>query len=178
MWQHVRQCILGIVFIGVISTVVLGVFQTASPAIAEIRQLEEAPGQVVYQSRHTLHDQYNSSWQAIAFKRVRPDGSAVSYLRLVGFPNSVVIDRTQPLMLRDSLGKILKAEDASQQVFADVTAPEVNVGQYDLAPIVSDLQSVIPLQLCLPTLKSDPVELVVSPTIVQEWQALFIPDDN
>ena len=176
MWQRVRQLILGIVFIGAITTVVLGIFKTLPPAIAEIRQLEEAPGQVVYQSRHTLHDQHNSSWQAIAFKRVRPDGSTVSYLRLVGFPNSVVIDRTQPLTLRDSLGKTLKAEDASQQVFTDVTTPEDNVGQYDLAPIVSDLQSVIPLQLSLPTIKSEPVELVVSPAIVQEWQALFILD--
>lgn len=58
------------------------------PAIAAIRQLEEAPGQVVYQSRRNLKDQNGMSWQAIAFKRICPDGSRHFYLRLVGFPGT------------------------------------------------------------------------------------------
>lgn len=55
-------------------------------AVAAIRQLEEAPGQMVYQSRQTLQDQHGSGWQTVAFKRIRPDGQASFELRLVGFP--------------------------------------------------------------------------------------------
>jgi hypothetical protein len=49
-----------------------------APAQAAMRQLEEAPGQMVYQSRQTLKDQQGNSWQAIAFKRIRPDETDLS----------------------------------------------------------------------------------------------------
>ncbi|MEG4294054.1 DUF3122 domain-containing protein [Microcoleus sp. C2C3] len=67
-----------------------------SPTIAAIRELEEAPGQMVYQSRQTLIDQNGHNWQAIAFKRISPDNQTSFDLRLVGFPGVVKIDRTQP----------------------------------------------------------------------------------
>lgn len=143
------------------------------PADAAIRQLEEAPGQFVYQSRATLPDQHSNTWQAIAFKRIRPDDSTVLALRLVGFPGIAEIDRERPLTLTNSLGKTLTAEDASQKIFTDATAPEANVDQYDLAPIVSALTAVVPWQLSLPTLDGEPVKLSVPPTLIQEWQTLF-----
>ncbi|MEM1253958.1 MAG: DUF3122 domain-containing protein, partial [Cyanobacteria bacterium P01_H01_bin.21] len=46
--------------------------------------------------------------------------------------------------------------------------PEPNVGQYDLAPIVSEFQAAIPLKLTLPTTQGKPIELLVSPALVQE----------
>jgi hypothetical protein len=52
----------------------LGIFNPSS-AEATIRKLEEAPGQMVYQSRQTLKDRQGNSWQTVAFKRIRPDGS-------------------------------------------------------------------------------------------------------
>ncbi|ESA38172.1 hypothetical protein N836_32600 [Leptolyngbya sp. Heron Island J] len=175
MWQRVRQLILWLISFSILLILLLtGVENLAVPAAsAAIRQLEEAPGQFVYQSRQTLRDQHSNSWQAIAFKRIRPDGSSFFYLRLVGFPGIAEIDRSQPLELTDSLGKLLTANDASQQIFTDAAVPEPNVGQYDLAPIVSELQAAIPLKLTLPTTQGQPIELLVSPALVQEWQALF-----
>ncbi|MGD1852641.1 MAG: DUF3122 domain-containing protein [Leptolyngbyaceae cyanobacterium] len=175
MWQPVRQLIRWLIVFGTLLVLLLaGVENLAVPsASAAIRQLEEAPGQLVYQSRQTLRDQHDSSWQAIAFKRIRPDGSNFFYLRLVGFPGFTEIDRSQPLELTDSLGKVLTANDASQQIFTDAAAPEPNVGQYDLAPIVSEFQAAIPLKLTLPTTQGKPIELLVSPALVQEWQELF-----
>ena len=64
-------------------------------ALAAIRQLEEAPGQMVYQSRQNLKDQHGNTWQAIAFKRINADHKISIYLRLVGFPNVAEIDPTQ-----------------------------------------------------------------------------------
>jgi len=79
-------------------------FADIPPAQAEIRTFEESPGQVLTQSRTTLKDEFGTRWQAIAFKRTKPDGSEIVALRLVGFPGAVTIDRSRPLMLKDYLG--------------------------------------------------------------------------
>jgi Protein of unknown function (DUF3122) len=149
----------------------LGLLNPPSAAAA-IRQLEEAPGQMVYQSRATLKDQHGSGWQAIAFKRVRPDGQTSIELRLVGFPGVAVLDRSQPLTLTNSLGKTLTAPDASSAIFGETKQPEPNVGQYDLLPLLSQLQAEVPLQLTLPIVGGEGISLSVSPSLLQEWQAL------
>ena len=96
--------------------------------MAAIRQLEEAPGQMVYQSRQTLKDQHGNNWQAIAFKRIRADGETNFYLRLVDFPGVAKIDRSQPLTLTNSLGRTLTATEASSDIFTESATPEPNIG--------------------------------------------------
>jgi hypothetical protein len=149
----------------------LGLFNLPSAA-AVIRQLEEAPGQVVYQSRQTLKDQHGNSWQAIAFKRIRPDGSTSVALRLVGFPGVAAIDRSHPLTLTNSLGKTLTAADDSGKVFNDEATPEPNVGQYDLQLLLPQLQTEIPLQLTLPTVDGNGVSLTVPSALITEWKTV------
>ncbi len=149
----------------------LGLLNPPSAAAA-IRQLEEAPGQVVYQSRQTLKDQHGHSWQAIAFKRIRPDGTTSVALRLVGFPGVANLDRSQPLTLINSLGKTLTAADDSGQIFADEAAPEPNVGQYDLQPLLPQLQAEIPLRLMLPTLNGEAIALNVPAGLIEEWHTV------
>jgi hypothetical protein len=127
---------------------------------------------MLYQSRQTLKDQQGNSWQAIAFKRIRPDQTAVIYLRLVGFPGTAELDHSQPLTLTDSLGKTLTATDISQEMFADKTQVELNAAEYDLQPILMQLALGIPLQLSLPTLDQPEIALNVSPEVVEEWQSL------
>ena len=143
-----------------------------APVQAAIRQIEEVPGQMVYQSRQTLKDQQGSSWQVIAFKRNRPDQTATLYLRLVGFPGTVALDHSQPLILTDLLGKTLTATDVSQEMFADKTQMEPNFGEYDLQPILMQLDPAIPLQITLPTLTSSEIILTISPEVIGEWRSL------
>lgn len=160
-----------------LGAIVLGVFLglgllNPPSAAAAIRQLEEAPGQVVYQSRQTLKDQHGNSWQAVAFKRVRPNGQSSFELRLVGFPGVVEIDRSQPLTLTNSLGKTLTAADVSSNIFTEATNPESNVGQYDLQPLLPQLQVGIPLKLTLPIVNGEAVNLPVSASLLEEWQTI------
>jgi hypothetical protein len=160
-----------------LGAIVLGVFLglgllNPPSAAAAIRQLEEAPGQVVYQSRQTLKDQHGNGWQAVAFKRIRSDGQSSFELRLVGFPGVVEIDRSQPLTLTNSFGKTLTATDASSNIFTEVTQPEPNVGQYDLQPLLPQLQVGIPLKLTLPIVNGEAVNLPVSPALIKEWQTV------
>lgn len=149
----------------------LGIFNPPSAA-ATIRQLEEAPGQTVYQARQTLKDQHGTTWQAIAFKRSRPNGQTSFELRLVGFPGAVEIEHSQPLTLTDSLGKTLTARDSSSAIFTDATQPEPNVGQYDLEPVLSQLSAVLPLKLTLLTTHNQLISLSVSPALIQEWRTV------
>ncbi len=142
------------------------------PAQAAIRQLEEAPGQRVYQSRQTVQDQQGNSWQVIAFKRVRPDSTTNLYLRLISFPGVADIDHTRPLQLINSLGKTWTANDASQQIFTDAANPEPNVAQYELQPILMELDPAVPLRLEIPGLHQLNITLNVAPGLVAEWRSL------
>lgn len=144
------------------------------PTHAAIRELEEAPGQMVYQSRQTLKDQHDNSWQAITFKRIRADGTANIYLRLVSFPGMAELDRTRPLSLTNFLGKTWTAADVSQQIFTDADRLEPNVGQYDLQPILMQLEPTVPLRLEIPTLNSTDIRLNVSPALIEEWRSLLL----
>ncbi|PAX52964.1 DUF3122 domain-containing protein [Brunnivagina elsteri] len=166
-------------FIG--STFILGMLVWAltinlaiAPSQAAIRQLEEAPGQMVYQSRQTLKDQQGNSWQAIAFKRTHPDRTATLYLRLVGFPGTANLDHSQSLTLTDSMGKTFTAADVSHDMFMDQIQMEPDAGQYDLQPILMQLESAIPLRLVLPTLDQSKIILNVSPNVVEEWRSLTV----
>jgi hypothetical protein len=145
-------------------------FADVLPAQAAIRTFEESPGQVLRQSRTTLKDEFGNRWQAITFKRSKPDGSEVVGLRLVGFPGAVTIDRSRPLMLKDSLGNTLTAADASAPIFTDADNPEPHIGQYDLQPVLDDLRPELPLELQLPVIDGDPVVLQIAPQTVQEWK--------
>jgi hypothetical protein len=141
------------------------------PAFTTVTQIEEAPGQMLYQSRQNLRDRTGKSWQVVAFKRVRPDGSAMISLRLVGFLGAVELDHTQPLTLTTSMGQTLTAKDVTSGISQGATAL-ANVGEYDIQPVLSQLQSKIPLQLTLPMLTGSAVELQIPSTAIQEWQTI------
>ncbi|MBE9179780.1 DUF3122 domain-containing protein [Oculatella sp. LEGE 06141] len=143
-----------------------------SAAAAAIRRLEEAPGQIVYQSRQTLKDQHGNSWQTIAFKRIYSNGQTKVELRLVGFPGVAAIERSQSLTLTNSLGKTLTAADTSSTAFTERDRPEPNVGQYDLQPLLPELPAEIPLKLILPTTEGEGIRLSIPPSLVQEWQTV------
>lgn len=141
------------------------------PAFAVVTQIEEYPGQMLYQSRQSLQDQNGKPWQAIAFKRVHPEGSAIVSLRLISLSDGTTLDRAQPLTLTPSMGKALTAQDISSDISQDAATP-ANVGEYDIKLALSQLQAEIPLQLTVPTLDGKSVRLSVPAAAIQEWQTL------
>ncbi len=157
---------------------VLTINLAIAPTQAATRHLEESPGETVYQSeiyrsRQTLKDQQGGSWQAIAFQRTHPDHTATMYLRLVGFPGTANLDHSQPLTLTDSMGKTFTAADVSHDMFMDKIQMEPDVGEYNLQPILMQLESAIPLQLTLLNLDQSEIKLNVSPDVVEEWRSLI-----
>lgn len=141
---------------------------TCLPAAAEIRQFHESPGKLLYKSQWTLKDQTGKSWQAIAFQ-VRPaipskPGFTVQ-LRLVGFPNSVTLDPAQPLRL-DDRQQFLTASSTSANL------PPGAIGEFDIQPILLQLNPKTPLYLTLTTETAATIDLKVPPFLVEEWQTL------
>jgi hypothetical protein len=142
---------------------------TTQPALATVIKLEEKPGQILYQSRQKLSDSYHRTWQAIAFKRILPNGESSFKLRLVGFPDAVKLLHPHPLSIKIPSGQIFEATDISDEPFTD-SSPVGNVGQYDLKPVIFQLPSQLQLGLSLATTDDSEINLGVSPLIVQEWQ--------
>jgi Protein of unknown function (DUF3122) len=141
------------------------------PAFAAVTQIEEAPGQMLYQSRQTLRDRTGKSWQVVAFKRVRPDGSEIVSLRLVGFLGAVELDHTKSLTLTTSMGQTLTAKDVTSEISQGANAL-ANVGEYDIQAVLPQLHSEIPLELTLPMLTGGAIELQIPSIAIQEWQTI------
>ncbi|MBR8826783.1 MAG: DUF3122 domain-containing protein [Gomphosphaeria aponina SAG 52.96 = DSM 107014] len=157
MFSHLKTFLL-LVIILLLS---LNIF-FSSPVLASIRETEEAPGQVLIQSRHTLQDFEGNSWQVVLFKRVKPDHSASVSLRLVGFPGNVEFSHPQPLII--AVGSEIKS---AEDMFAQL-APAPNVGQYDFTEIITELSPNLSLRLSLP-LNNQSLELKVPSVVVLEW---------
>jgi len=137
----------------------------APPAQAAIRTLEEAPGQVLYQTRHNLRDEADRAWQAIFFKRQYPDRPPAVHLRLVGFPEVAEFRHPAPLSVRVEAETVARAAD----VFGE-RSPSPNVGEYDFAAIVATLPAASFVSLDLPL--KEPQTLRVPYFVVRQWQAV------
>lgn len=169
MWCCIRQISSKLLFVGVLVLLLFlgwGGF-TAAPGLAEIRQAEEAPGQMLYQSRHSLPDRAGHSWQVVLFKRVKSGQVASVSLRLVGFPGIAEFVHPQPLEIKIGSEKTLTAED----MFAE-ESPAPNVGQYNIKGVLLQLPTNTRVLLSLPMTGDRSIDLPIPPSIVLEWQAI------
>lgn len=154
-------------------------------ASARVMREELQSGDILYKSLRTLNDNRGYSWQAIAFTQ-RPNGELgtrsksgsdmqpeslpdVMYLRLVGFPGRVSIDRSKPLIVAAPAGQQFALPDRSDLIFKNGLSPQPNVGQYPLAEVLKDVRSPVPLRLTLATTNAEPVELRLPRVVVEEW---------
>lgn len=93
-------------------------------------------------------------------------------MRLVGFPGVAEIDPAQPIFLTSSLGKSFTAVYDSGKILIDPAAPQTNIGQYNIEPLLPQLETTIPLKLTLPTIQGEAVSLSIPPTLIEEWKSL------
>ncbi|MBE9169190.1 DUF3122 domain-containing protein [Pleurocapsales cyanobacterium LEGE 06147] len=135
-------------------------------ALASIRQMEEAPRQILIQSRHTLQDEQGDSWQVVLFKRFFADGSTIINLRLVDFPGKADFAHPQPLQVSTNKGDLFEAEDMFAQ-----KSPAPNVGQFDVKDILSQLP-ITKLNLSLGMKGDRSTNLSIPPEVVLEWKSV------
>jgi len=135
-------------------------------AQASVHVYREQPGQVTVRSRLSLRDFSDRAWQVIAFKRTQGSTLQGYYLRLVGFPGAVAVDRERPATVTAPTGQ-------SRQLpwIVDPQAKTLppNVGQFDLAPLLTELEQALPLEVQVLLLEMEPAEMAIAPFIVEEW---------
>lgn len=154
-----------------VATIILLIFIgldnfNTQPALASIRQMEEAPGQILIQSRHTLQDEKGDSWQVVLFKRSKADGSSIINLRLVDFPGKADFAHPQPLQISTNTGDLFEAEDMFAQ-----KSPAPNVGQFDVKDIVLKLP-INKLNLSLEMKGDRSTNLSIPAEVVLEWKSV------
>ena len=137
------------------------------PAEAQVHSHPDENGTPVVRSLESLRDLDYQSWQLVAYREGRPGGPLK--LRIVGYPGKVRIDHPTPLQVRS--GRL-------RWELADVTLDNPKLAgdgraaaaEFNLAPLVADLQQDRPLRLALPGVF---VELPVPPFVVAEWRSLL-----
>ncbi|NEP03125.1 MAG: DUF3122 domain-containing protein [Symploca sp. SIO2E9] len=167
MWCRIRQSLSRLVLVGsLIMLFLLGLESwSIPPATASIRQTEEAPGQTLVQSRHTLRDKTGNAWQVVLFKRLKANDAISINLRLVGFPGAAKFAHPQPLTMITETGTILSCKD----MFAE-KSPAANVGQYDFTNALNKLPTAASVHLFPLMSDAQPIKLKIPPEVILEWQ--------
>jgi hypothetical protein len=146
---------------------VLALGLRAEPALAMLHahpDTDTATG--VVRSLETLRDLDYRSWQVVAYRE--GGGGGPLRLRIVGYPGRVRLDHPTPLLVSSGrrlweLADITLANPKLMDDGRDAAA------EFDLAPLLADLQANRPLRLELPGVFT---ELPVPPYVVGEWRQL------
>lgn len=120
----------------------------------------------VVRSLETLRDLDYRSWQVVAY-REGPKGGVLR-LRIVGYPGRVRLDHPTPLLVSSGrrLWELADVTLANPKLVGDGRDA---AAEFNLAPLLEDLQSNRPLRLELPGVFT---ELPVPPYVVGEWRQL------
>ncbi len=141
---------------------------TVNSANALIREIEEAPNQIVYQAKHTLRDQERKPWQVVFYKRLTSGEVDTINLRLVGFPGSVEFTHPQPLKISYGQDKISLARDN----FAE-KAPATNVGEYQFPEVLFSIKTNAKVFLYLPLKTNQQARIKIPLPVLLEWQEVI-----
>ncbi|MCA1903901.1 MAG: DUF3122 domain-containing protein [Cyanobacteria bacterium KgW148] len=135
---------------------------TPDPGYAMVRTTQEAPNQILIQSRHQLKDNQRSVWQVILFARQQE-----LQLRLVCFPDRYHFRHPDPLVLETISGAKFEAQD-------DFPKGETvtNVGQFNLLPVIKEIPKDQRLILTLPLQEGD-IQVLVPAAVIVEWQSVI-----
>ncbi|MFO7628027.1 MAG: DUF3122 domain-containing protein [Prochlorococcaceae cyanobacterium] len=136
------------------------------PALALIQASPEETGTGLVRSLESLRDLDYRSWQLVAYRQGPPGSPQI--LRIVGYPGRVRLDHPTPLEVWGGRSHWLLDDItlANPKLAADGRDA---AAEFDLGPLLADLQQNRPLRLALPGVFT---ELPVPPYVVEEWRSL------
>jgi hypothetical protein len=137
-----------------------------SPAAAMLHAHPDGQGQPVLRSLESLRDLDDQSWQLVAYREGPPGGPL--RLRIVGYPGKVRLEHPTDLQVRSGR-KVWTLEDVTLSSAALAGDTRAAAAEFDLAPLLADLDRNRPLHLELPGVLTD---LPVPPYVVAEWRSL------
>jgi hypothetical protein len=138
----------------------------AGPAAAELHSHPGDNGTPVVRSLESLRDLDYQAWQLVAYREGEPGGEL--RLRVVGYPGRVRLDHPTELIVLSGSHRWDLPDRTLENSLLKSDGREA-AAEFDLAPLLADLNKNRPLRLQLPGVFN---ELPVPPFVVKEWREL------
>ena len=148
----------------ILSLLVFTCFACSAQARIERNQLEY--NHYLYRSIESLRDIDSQTWQVVAYHQGNNNYPYI--LRIVGYPGTLRLDHPLPLQV-NSGRKYWDLEDIT------LMNPKIShdrreaAAEFDLSPLLKDLNNNRPLRLKLPKVFND---LPIPPYVVKEWRRI------
>tara|TARA_Y100001968_G_scaffold312756_1_gene336269 strand:- start:1015 stop:1530 length:516 start_codon:yes stop_codon:yes gene_type:complete len=125
----------------------------------------------IKRSLESLRDLDYQTWQVIVY----PSSTVTKNLtlRIVGFPGSLRFDHPTSLLV-NSGRKNWELKDITRKRKVEFETLNDSAAEFDLGPLIADLDKNRPLRLSLPGLIND---LPIPPYLVSEWRTLVQKND-
>ena len=125
----------------------------------------------IKRSLESLRDLDYQTWQIIVYPSSKVSNNLI--LRIVGYPGSLRIDHPTNLIV-NSGRKNWELKDITKKNKSKVETLNDSVTEYDLSPLIAELDKNRPLRLRLDGLIND---LPIPPYLVGEWRTLVEKND-
>ena len=146
-------------------------FTNANKSYADSKISLNDQKQEIKRSLESLKDLDYQNWQIIVYPNSSDSKKLI--LRIVGYPGSLRIDHPTNLIV-NSGRKTWDLKDTTKNSKTNVQILNDSVAEFDISPLISDLDKNRPLRLKLPGLIN---ELPIPPYLVSEWRSLAKQND-
>ncbi len=146
-------------------------FTNAENIYADLNFNENNNEKEIKRSLESMRDLDYQTWQIIVYPSSKVSNNII--LRIVGYPGSLRIDHPTNLIV-NSGRKNWKLKDITQKNKSQVETLNDSVAEYDLSPLIAELDKNRPLRLRLDGLIND---LPIPPYLVGEWRTLIKKND-
>ena len=141
-------------------------FTNASNAYAASENTFDLQKKEIKRSLESLRDIDYQTWQIIVYPRLKVSKGLT--LRIVSYPGSLRIDHPTNLIVNSGRKKWY-LKDITNTTKAKFETVNDSFVEFDLSPLISQLDKNRPLRLSLPGLIND---LPIPPYLVREWRIL------
>jgi len=141
-------------------------FASANKSYADSKVTSNDQKKEIKRSLESLKDLDYQTWQIIVYPSVQDSNKLI--LRIVGYPGSLRIDHPTNLIV-NSGRKTWDLKDITKTNKLKVETLNDSFTEYDLSPLIYELDKSRPLRLRLPDLIND---LPIPPYLVSEWRSL------
>ena len=146
-------------------------FYNPKHTFADSRINENSNEKEIKRSLESLRDLDYQTWQIIVYPSSRVSKDYI--LRIVGFPGSLRVDHPTKLIVNSGRKK-WDLDDITKKSKAQIEKLNDSTAEFDLSPLISELDKNRPLRLSLPGFIND---LPIPPYLVSEWRTLYENND-
>ena len=141
-------------------------FTNTNNVFASSRISDNINKKEIQRSLESLRDLNSQTWQIIVYPSSQVTNKLI--LRIVGYPGSLRVDHPTNLEVVSGRKK-WDLEDITKRKMSDVEFLNNSAVEFDLSPLIYELDKNRPLRLSLPGLIND---LPIPPYLVSEWRTL------